>query len=620
MLKFRGRPATQATVGFALVALLTYPVGLDASTGSFYVSLEGNDGNPGTAARPFASLERARDAIRAMKRSGSLPEGGVTVWCRGGQYHRASAFELEEQDSGTPDAPISYRADQDERVILSGGQPVSGWGPVKDEKILARWTEEARDHVLQADLGAQGLSATGELREQGSLAQTDPADVWPAMELTFQGEAMTLSRWPNEGFARVDQLWPVTRGTVVRSHDLQPGELMSYRYRADRPGHWGDEPDPWTHGYHGNDWDDWHMRIASIDPAQRVITLSEYGSKNGPGIERNHRWYGLNLLCELDTPGEYYIDRRTNILYFWPPEPIAAGDTVASMIPSLVMMNDVSHVTLRGLTLEACRGTALRMAGGRHNLIAGCTVRNTGRMGIFIDGGEHHAIKGCDVHDTGDTAIMVRNAGDRATLTRADHWIENNYIYRPGRIVRCHRTAITQSGVGIYARHNMIRDCPGQAIISAGNDNLIEFTEMANCTFENRDSAYIIPAHTVIRYNFLHHLYAGSGFTRMIYMDVLVNGAYIFGNVFYGCYGGQAVHSGGSNYNTIDNNVFVDCHPAIWIDSRTGGIWGADFTNIDYKNPPWSVRYPEYVTFQEEGLIGRPKFNDPPPTMIPLSM
>jgi hypothetical protein len=92
----------------------------------------------------------------------------------------------------------------------------------------------------------------------------------------------------------------------------------------------------------------------------------------------------------------------------------------------------------------------------------------------------------------------------------------------------------------------------------------------------------------------------------MVYMDFLTADVFIFGNVFYACYGGQAIHIGGARYNKIENNIFVDCHPALWIDSRSAGIWGEALEQYDYQEPPWSVRYPRFVYMKEEAPFGGP--------------
>ncbi len=103
----------------ASLPLPTPPTGPGLSR---HVALTGDDGNPGTAEQPFRSLERARDAIRALPRTQP-----ITVWIHGGTYELAQPFRLELPDSGTATAPITYRAQPGETVILSGGRTLAGW-------------------------------------------------------------------------------------------------------------------------------------------------------------------------------------------------------------------------------------------------------------------------------------------------------------------------------------------------------------------------------------------------------------------------------------------------------------------------------------------------------------
>jgi len=110
---------------------------------------------------PFATLERARDAIRASRQAGAPPAGPVVVEVLGGRYERRQTFTLGAEDSGTAEAPVIYRARAGEQVILSGGQRLDGWQPVTDPVILARLEAAAREQVRQVDLQALGVTSYG---------------------------------------------------------------------------------------------------------------------------------------------------------------------------------------------------------------------------------------------------------------------------------------------------------------------------------------------------------------------------------------------------------------------------------------------------------------------------
>ena len=100
-----------------------------------YVSGQGKDEwsgsipspNPMKNDGPFKTLERAREKMRTLKKRGNLSERSVTVWLRGGHYYRETTFELTAEDSGTLDNPIIYRAYNNEKVHLLGGQEIEGF-------------------------------------------------------------------------------------------------------------------------------------------------------------------------------------------------------------------------------------------------------------------------------------------------------------------------------------------------------------------------------------------------------------------------------------------------------------------------------------------------------------
>ena len=116
-------PRIALTVG--LLAAATLAPALASVT--LHVAPKGADSNPGTASRPFATLERARDALRTLKRDGKLGSGPVTVAVRPGIYELAKPLELTSADSGTAKVPIVWRSSKPGGARLIGGRFVSGW-------------------------------------------------------------------------------------------------------------------------------------------------------------------------------------------------------------------------------------------------------------------------------------------------------------------------------------------------------------------------------------------------------------------------------------------------------------------------------------------------------------
>jgi hypothetical protein len=137
----------------ALATLLIAPLA-SLNAAQFYIAPNGSDTNSGTKEQPFATLERARDVVRELNAARKYPIEGVTVWLRGGVYLRTHSFDLDERDSGLPDAPVVYAASPGETVRLVGGRsiPVSSIHPVTDQAFLDRVVSHAaRRPLLQVD-------------------------------------------------------------------------------------------------------------------------------------------------------------------------------------------------------------------------------------------------------------------------------------------------------------------------------------------------------------------------------------------------------------------------------------------------------------------------------------
>ena len=253
-------------------------------------------------------------------------------------------------------------------------------------------------------------------------------------------------------------------------------------------------------------------RSPALDVQNRVITVAPpyhtYGYRKG-------QWFrGLNLLCEIDSPGEWYIDRHSGRLYFWPPGPLETGKVEVSMAPGLFTLAGALHVTIGGLLLEAARGTAITITDGRQCRVVGCTFRNLGNHAVTVFGGQEHGVVGCDMYGMGGGGIYLVG-GDRQKLLPAGHFAENNHIHDFGRWDRMYRPGLFLSGVGLRASHNLIHDAPHSAILFGGNDHTIEYNEIHNVCNEVAQTRAIYAGRSwtlrghVIRFNYLHHLWAG---------------------------------------------------------------------------------------------------------------
>ena len=198
----------------AMSALILASVRADAA--EFYVALDGKDTNAGTEGAPFATLTRARDAVRVLKQAGPWPRDGVTVWIREGVYRFDTTLQLGPEDSGAADAPVVYRASVGENVVFDGSRPIdaTSWRKVDDASTLARLCPAARGNVLKAVIADE--STANALANSGT-------------RLSIDGRMMQLAQFPNVGYCHIGKI--LDKGAVY-AHGRTMGEVPKYSMNA----------------------------------------------------------------------------------------------------------------------------------------------------------------------------------------------------------------------------------------------------------------------------------------------------------------------------------------------------------------------------------------------------
>ncbi len=662
--KMRIRSILNLTILFCLSALL---VGCEALSFSnktlawqrelskksglvLYVSPVGNDvssgrkakANPDFNAGPFATLERARDEIRKIKKSEGLPSGGVTVAIMEGRYVREKPLILTEEDSGTAEAPIVYCGQPGAEVFVSGGKCITAWEPVSDPALLERLPAEARGKVYQADLTALGVTEYGDLLHdaewklqvrhqkddnQGEAIQGDALaaqrfvkrtgrNIKSRLELFCNGRPMQISRWPNKGFTHVDKVLGKTKFEVQRRRGCKEGIFSCV---DDRPGRWTKEKNAMVRGYWCYDWVLQSHKIESFDPEKKIMKLVKpYHTWRG---YRDGKWFfGFNMLCEIDIPGEWFIDREKGMLYFFPPTPLDESRVEVSVSDGLFNLNKTAYLTLRGLNLEAARGSAVRMKDSRNCQVTCCSIRNVTNYGVTIVDGSKCSVVGCDITGTGGGGVFMAG-GDRQKLVSAGHFVENCHIHHFARWDRTYRPGILMTGTGLRASHNLIHDAPHSAIIYGGPLHRFEYNEIHNVCQESHDCGAIYGGRSwcmrgdVFEHNYFHHICGkDGGACNGIYLDDANSGTTVRGNVFHQLW--RPVFIGGGRDTLVENNIFVDCPQAFHLDARYApGNWAAQYGDpridrakkdgvlppgVHFKVPPYSTRFPKLARMLED--------------------
>lgn len=450
----------------------------------FFVSTLGNDRWSGRLDRPnathtdgpFRTLVRARDAIRQLKSSGPL-KSPVTVYLRGGIYYLNKPLVFTAHDSGTKEAPVVYEAYPGETPVLSGGSVVAGWHKGGGVAVAL----PARNHVWVADVPCV---------KDGQ---------WYFHQLFVNSKRMVRARSPNRGFYYVNGLISATDPAHFRFYD-----------RDIRP-QWAKEGDVEIVAL--QNWEAMRMPIKSVDEASHEVTLAGRGRQY---TERNARYWVENTLDALDAPGEWYLDRTTGRVYYYPTSSVAMppAHVVASRLKQLILFEGnaakgelVSHIELRGLTfsftdwslprtgyadLQAAYDipAAVSGTGTRSYSIEICKFIHLGGYAVALGkGSQDDRIVGNEMTDLGAGGVKIGDpkipAGEQ--LETRGNEITDNHIHNIGVVYPAAVGIwIGQSSNNIVA-HNEINDTYYTAISvgwtwgygpTAARGNLIEFNDL----------------------------------------------------------------------------------------------------------------------------------------------
>ncbi len=630
-----------------------------AKTGlRLHIAVNGRDNGSGALAEPdargndgpFATLDRARDAVREWRRTGG--GGPAEVVIGAGTYRLTESFVLGPEDSGTANAPVVWRAAEGLEVRLIGGVEVtaSELKPVTDPATLNALRPEARERLRRIDLSALGVT----LRSGFAALGFGFPDIAADPEIFADGEPLRLSRWPKEGYLAVREV--LKEGAKVGDPERQAGGVESgvgddggvFTCDEPRMAAWNAGRGICAFGYWMWDWAPSRNPVAEIGSDRvKLAGRTNYGIR--PGRQgQGGRFCFLNVLEELSEPGEYCIDYRAGTLYLIPSsagrsdreaavppsashDPSSGGPAASSgsaicylisaLTQPLLVLRDAGHIRLRGLTLEGGRGDAVAIEGGVDNVLEACEIRNCGGKAAAVNG-VHHGLRGCHLHDLGQGGVTLRG-GDRRELVAACNVVEDCDIHDYNRVDPCYRPGVNLYGVGHRVRHNHIHHAPHFAVWAHGNDHLVEFNEIDRVCLDSSDSgAFYIGRNmsergVMVRHNYFHHI--GSGLHQgesAIYFDDGALGSAV-GNVFYKAgtlgnarMGAIFIHMGKDVL--IENNLFLDCELAIgtmpcgrkqWTDHINGipsdyvHTWL--YKDTDVTAPPYSTAYPDLKDLHE---------------------
>ncbi|HEY3761525.1 MAG TPA: right-handed parallel beta-helix repeat-containing protein [Verrucomicrobiae bacterium] len=598
-----------------ILTVIVLSVTLVVNASRFYVAPGGNDANPGTQDRPFATLECARDAVR-----GAMDRDDLTVILREGVYRQAESLEFDARDSGTTNHPVVWESAPGETACIIGGivVPVGAIKPVEDIAVLNRiLLPEARKGLLEIDLASLGVMDPGQIGPRGFGWPTVPAP----LELFIAGQVMPIACWPEMGGAPSPIGTVFDKGPVPRNGE-KPDRGGKFAVMTDRPLRWRNANDIWITGLFANGYADATLQLASIirqgtNVVFTTVQPHRYGFQSGKPW---NNWRALNVLEEISQPGEWAVDHQADKLYFLPPSGYAAGKTeviVSTLASPVLALKGASHLRLERLSIACSRGDGVLVQGGDDVVISDCRLRDLGMAGATFNAtGRNHRLENCTLYDIGAGGVVL-DGGDRQTLTPGNNTVSNCEIHRFNRWSRTYCPAIALAGVGNRVEHCLIYDAPGCAILLHGNNHIVEYNEIHHVMQEGDDMGAFYMGRNptefgnIIRYNYFHDI--GFGETERtygIYLDDCSCGAQIYGNLLLRAGRRAAFLIGGGKYHQIHDNIIMDSALAFQMDNR-GQTWALktdwfpgsfhkDWDAMNAGHPPFSTAYPELARYWED--------------------
>ena len=557
---------------------------LSASEIQYYVANNGNDLNPGTRQKPFATIYRARLAVRESNRK----NGNCIVYVRGGRYYLDKPIIFDEFDSGKDGFKVTYEAYQGEKPVIIGGKPLNNWNKVSNGVYKTR-------------------------------VETDDDNFFHIFE---NGKRASEARFPNNGYlfgVKSEFRKEVKNSALdfsVRTEDLISDFTITKRSRIFL----------WP----GTDWFSAIVPISSVDRSKGIIALGDTVHTTNINQRESRRYYLTGIKETFDSPGEFYYDKEKREIYYRPlSEDINRSEIVVPMVSSVVKFkgenSPVKNIVFRGIDFTISRMGAFfcETRKGTHGtngwnepankeglvyfenadscIVENCTISNAGYNGVsMVLRAMDNVLRNCEVKNCGFHSVLL--SGFRAEFgSKADYnkrnTITNNHLHNCGELVGHGAGVFVWASGANKITNNEIHDMPRYGIcikgqrwggvfgdkseikISTGelvtNDNkwdflhsrnnFIAYNDIYKVSKESEDNGIIsfwgCGKNNVVFNNKLHDVKEREikGGTMAVYLDDAADYVTVENNIIYGLAVGSWIYPILSKgvHNSIINNYII---------------------------------------------------------------
>lgn len=577
---------------------------LAATASSFYVSPSGNDTAAGTS--PDQPLQTVQKAI---EHSATIKDQPVTVFLKGGAYEITEPLTFNLGNTRSPENPLVFKPFENDKPVISGGRRISNW----QKQPSGLWTTQ-----LPAVQNGQ----------------------WYFTQLFVNGQRRHRARIPNEGFLRVagfpDGGRNVNYHTDCQRFAYAPGDIDP---------NWLNLDDVEIIVYHF--WTDSHLPIQSIDTDKHIVTFKHKAGKvfTDDFTENGARYIVENVYEGLDAPGEWYLNRKTGVLSYWPmpDEDMTAVEVIAPVAPALVDMQGnagenhfLEHIRFEGITFaytnfylppgnsNDAQGSssvpaAIKLTGCQDITFDKCTVRNIGTFAFDLgEGCRQIKLAANTLTDLGGGGIRINGGNENSPplLRTHDNRVEDNTVGPYGTVYPSAVGVLLMHTYGNTVGHNEIHHgwYTGVSIgwhwgyqRSISRDNIIEYNHIHHIgqgLLSDMGAIYTLGVSpgTVLRNNLIHDIdanhYGGWG----IYNDEGSSHILIENNIVYNTkFAGYNIHY--AKEITVRNNIFalgklqqlsrgrVEPHKSCFFENNIVYFTEGTLLDNNWKDTPYTFYY-----------------------------
>jgi hypothetical protein len=553
-----------------------------------YVSKNGSDQwsggladpNASNTDGPLATLEAAQSRVRSLLKEQTAP---VEVVIRSGTYWLKKPLVLTPEDSGKQETPVTWTSHEGERVILSGGKPVTGWKKVVGD--VPGLPPNAAGKIWYADIG-KGTAFYSLFDDLGILPQA----ISPKFKTDKNREKASYNRLAWLG-SDLDHLRSVDEAVL----HIVPQHFFVYKI----------------------------VHVESIDKENRFLNTRNESTKAYPSMiplinsGSTHSYYRIaNVIEHLDAPGEWVLNSQEGSIYYWPVAGDRPGDDVCyPILDELISFrgdvgnrNWVRNISFRGIifrntermlddednqnlhagwdVLEG-RNAVIRLMGAHNISIDNCIIENSGGTGIKSGVySANNTFKHNVIRHMGLSGISLIGHGPGKIADNFGNIISHNEIGHCGEIWACGIGVVIIGSGFNHVHNNQIHHTAnhGIAMMGAGKQALMpgnrsgkegeirwdDFNIPAEEDTWYHRQAYVHTQSNIVEYNEVHHAAHGD---RMADVNSLYCHGTGRGNVYRRNYIHDMIGSGGNaGFRADDWMWFMRVSENVFRNVKGGGI------------------------------------------------